>query len=190
MTVGDILIKAGIMIGRPDIADFFVDQINIGDETYQDVALLLKIVNVVVNELSNTYFPLKTEQDVTFEDGIFAYENLEKKVVKILEVRDYLGNKVEFTEKTEYIELVKNQSPSLMLTVVYQFAPEMYYEESEIEYSEKDVPAIVIAYAVASEYCLSQSRFSEAVMHHNRYVLAIQELKGIKNGKIKGRSWL
>ncbi len=189
MTVGDILNKTGIMIGRPDISDYFSDGGGMGDETYQDVAILLKILNLVVSELSNTYYPLITRQEVTFEDGKFYYDVLERRVVKILDVQDYLGNKVDYLENAEYIELVNN-SDSTTLTLVYQFAPEQYFEDSEIGYSEKDIPSRVIAYGVAAEYCISKSRFEEAVMHHNRYIWAIKELKGIKNTKIKGRSWL
>ncbi len=189
MTVGDVLKNVGIMIGRPDIVDFFGEQMNVGYETYDDVMSLLKILNLVVSELSNTYFPLTTEQDVTFYNGQLPYADLEKRVVKVIEIYDYLGNKVDYKENAEYIELVGEFSDSIMLTISYQFAPYDYYEDSEIGYAEKDVPARIIAYGVAAEFCISQSRFEEAVMHHNRYILALQELKGPKNKKIKARSW-
>ncbi len=189
MTVIDIIDNVGILIGRPDMVDMFGEMSNAQNETYEDVTLILKIINMVVRELSTTYFPLIAEQKVTFSNGKFAYEGLEKKVVKIIDVQDHLGNKVAYVEGAERIELDSSYSPSSTLTVVYQFVPEAYTEESEIEYKEKDIPARVIAYGVAAEYCISQARFSEAVMHHNRYMLALQELKDIKNKKIKVRSW-
>jgi len=189
MTVGDILKYVGIMISRIDVCDYFGEQNNNGEETYFDILTLLKIINLVVSELSSTYLPLTTEQNVTFDDGKFAYSDLEKKVVKILDVHDGMGNKISYTETAEYIELDSTYSSTSALTVVYQFAPEEYNEESEIDYDEKDIPARVIAYGVAAEYCISQSRFDEATFHYDRYISAIQELKGVKNRKIKARSW-
>ena len=189
MTVGDILKNVGVMIGRPDVTDFFCEQGNIGYETYDDVMFLTKIINIVVNELSSTYFPLITEQDVTFYDGQFSYLDFEKRVVKIIEVCDCLGNKVNYKEGIEYIELEGEYPSEIMLTVKYQFTPSEYFEDSQIDYAEKDIPARVIAYGVAAEYCINQARFSEAVMHHNRYMLALQELKAPKNKKLKARSW-
>ena len=189
MTVGDVLKNVGIMIGRQDVTDFFGEQINIGNDTYEDVLLLLKILNIVVSELSSTYLPLVASQEVEFYNGEFAYLDLEKKVVKIVDVHDCLGNKVAFKEDVEVVKLEGSYPDSTMLTICYQYMPEDYYEDSEIGYSEKDIPARVIAYGVAAEYCINQARFEEAVMHHNRYVLGIQEMKGPKNKTIKSRSW-
>ena len=72
MTVGDVLKKVGIMIGRPDICDVFNGGGKVGYESYEDMTFLMKILNLVVGDLSNTYLPLITEQDVYFEDGKFA----------------------------------------------------------------------------------------------------------------------
>lgn len=189
MTVGDVLKHVGVMIGRPDVVDFFCEQTNVGVDTYTDVEFLTKIISLVVSELSSTYFPLVTKQEVTFVNGQFSYAELEKRVVKVLGVYDCLGNNVEFKTGVEFIELEGEHSKSVTLTISYQYMPQDYYIESEIDYAEKDIPARVIAYGVASEYCINQARFSEAVMHHNRYMLALQELKAPKNKKVKARSW-
>ena len=189
MTVGDVLKNVGILIGRPDVTDFFGDQANMGYETYQDIVFLTKIVGLVVSELSSTYMPIIKKEEVTFYGGQCSYYDLEKKVVEIVDVCDYLGNKIAFKQHAEYIELEGEYPEEIMLTISYQFVPDDYYEESEIGYDEKDIPARVIAYGVAAEYCINQTRFEEAVMHHNRYMLALQELKGIKNRKVKARSW-
>ncbi len=190
MTVRDILINTGVMIGRPDVVDYFCDQVNMGEDVYEDIAFLVKIVNVVITELASTYIPLTTKEEVTFYDGKFQYAEFYKKAVKIVAVYDNLGNKIAFTETAEYIQLENFNSKSLNLTVEYQFLPEEYYEDSEVDYTERIIPAKVLAYGVAAEFCISQSRFEEAVMHHKRYMFALQEIKGIKNASIKSRSWV
>ncbi len=189
MTVKDILINTAILLGREDIIDYFGEQARIGEETYPDVLFLIKIIGLVVSELSGTYFPLVYRQDVSFSNGEFAYSELEKKAVKIIDVCDCLGNKVNYVEDVEQIRLVDKNSGSTKLTIVYQYLPEEYYEDSEIDYKEKDIPARVIAYGVAAEYCISKSMFEQAVMHHKRYTFALQEIKSPKNVKIKGRSF-
>ena len=188
MTVRDVLINTGILIGRADIVDYFGEQAISGEETYQDIMFLLKIINLVINELSTTYLPLTTRQYVYFYSGCYPYNELENKAIKIVNIFDNQGNKVDFIEETEEIKLVDNES-DLELIVEYQYVPNEYTEESEIGYKEKDIPSRVIAYGVAAEYCISQSLFEEAVMHHKRYMTALQEMKGLKNIKIKGRSF-
>ena len=190
MTVRDILINTGVMIGRPDVVDYFCDQVNMGEDIYEDITFLVKVLNVVLTELASTYMPLTTKEEVTFYDGQYQYAEFSKKVVKILNVYDNSGDKKAFTETAEYIQLENCNSQLLDLTVEYQFLPEEYFEDSEVDYSERNISAKVLAYGVASEYCISQGRFEEAVMYHKRYVYAIQEIKGIKNAKIKSRSWV
>ena len=188
MTVREVLINTGILIGRQDIVSYFGEQINVGDETYEDVTFLLKIINLVVSELSATYLPLISKQFVTFYDGLLSYDELYGKVVKIINVYDRAGKNVDFIDGAEEI-LLKDNNSYAELFVEYQYLLEEYTEESEIGYQERDIPARVIAYGVAAEYCISQGKFDEAVMHHKRYMSALQEMKGIKNVKIKGRSF-
>ncbi len=189
MTAIDVLINTGILIGRPDIVSYFGEQINVGEETYEDIQFLLKIIGLVISELSATYLPLISKQFVTFYDGYLPYGELYGKVVKIINVYDREGNNVDFIDATEEISLKDNKSYA-ELFVEYQYLPEEITEESEIGYQERDIPARVIAYGVAAEYCISQGKFDEAVMHHKRYMSELQEMKGIKNVKIKGRSFM
>ncbi len=188
MTVQEIIINTGVLLGRRDIIDYYADQLNFGEQTYEDVLMLVKVINLVVNELASTYFPLIKEKEVTFYNGSISYGDLEDKIVRILDVYDSRGNKVAFTDDVEYIR-INDTSKKTTLTVVYQYLPEEYYEDSTIDYYEKDIPTKVLSCAVASEFCLSQGRFEEAVMHHKRYMAGIQEIKSPKNGFIKGRSW-
>ena len=189
MTIQEIITNTGIVLGRQDIVDYFYDGFNIGEETYSDVSFLVRIINLVVNELACTYIPLIYEQEVTFYEGRLEYIELEKKPVKILGVYDYSENEVAFIEKAQHIQLKESMPEAVTLKIKYQFVPDEYFEDSEVEYAEKDIPARVIAYGVAAEYCLSQGMFEQAVIHHKRYVTELQELKKPKNTIIKNRSW-
>ena len=75
------------------------------------------------------------------------------------------------------------------LVVEYQYSPTNYALEDEIGYTEKDISSRVIAYGVASEVCIIEGEFEQAVMHHKRYVDEIALLTMPKNAMIKQRSW-
>ena len=46
-----------------------------------------------------------------------------------------------------------------------------------------------LAYGVLAEFCLTEARFDEAVMWHERYVNAVNLLLKPKNTRIKGRTF-
>ena len=112
-----------------------------------------------------------------------------KKAVKILGVYDLSGCAVDFDDKTEYILVNSVLSCSQTLVVKYQYSPNNYSLTDEIGYSEMQISARAIAYGVASEVCISEGDFDQAVMHHKRYVDEIALITMPKNTTIKQRSW-
>ncbi len=160
---------------------------SVGTDTLETVNLMVNLANLVINELACTYIPLIVQEQMPFADGKAFYKDFKHKAVKILGVYTLSGNAVDFNVKTEY--LLVSSKPNEMLTVEYQYAPNNYGLTDEIGYAEKDVSARVIAYGVASEVCISEGNFDQAVMHHKRYVDEIALLSMPKNTMIKQRSW-
>ena len=158
-----------------------------GTDTLETVNLMVNLANLVINELACTYIPLITQEQVFFSNGKAFYKNFNKKAVKILGVYTLSGNALDFADKTEYVMVSSKINETLIIE--YQYTPNNYALNDEIGYTEKDVSARVIAYGVASEICISEGNFDQAVMHHKRYVDEISLLTMPKNATIKQRSW-
>ena len=218
MQLKDIIKKVGLMINNSDVVRYvdeeckmedywleeqeyedqwiieewwndgcYDDGTEISSQTYEAVNLVVNLSNLVINELACTYFSMVIEEQVSFSNDKAFYKDFKKKAVKILGVNDQYGNALEFIDKTEYLYVLGSSNQTL--TVKYQYSPDNYSIMEDIGYTEKDVPARVIACGVASEYYITQSDFERAVIYHKRYLDEISLLTLPKNAKIKQRSW-
>ena len=160
-----------------------------GADTLEAVNLMVNLSNLVINELACTFIPLVAEEQIVFSNQKAYYKNFKKKVVKILGVFDLSGRKLDFIDKTEYILVNSALASTQTLMVEYQYSPDNYALTDEIGYSEMQISARTIAYGVASEVCISEGDFDQAVMHHKRCVDEIALITMPKNATIKQRSW-
>ena len=166
---------------------YYDDGTKISTGTYEALNLIITLINLVLNELACTYFPMVIEEKINFSNKKAFYKDFSKKAVKILEVSDQYGCSLEFVDKTEYVYVPATINQTL--TIKYQYVPDNYGIMDKIGYTEKDISARVIAYGVASEYYISQGDFELAVIYHKRYLDEISFLTKPKNAKIKQRSW-
>lgn len=186
MQIKDIIKIAALMINRKEIIDY-IDEINsdkIGVETPSLVENMIGLSNLVINELATTYIPMVKTKKVNSEKGRIYYSNLGDKVLKIRSVYLDDGKSLDFTLMPEYI-LINHAT----VYVEYEYSPPTYLIEQEIGFTEKDVPARVLAYGLLSELAISEGRFDDAVAFHKRYVNSIELLCVPKNSMIKQRSW-
>ena len=191
MQLKEIIKNASLMLGKLDVVKYLENEKTdtIGADTLESVNLMVNLANLVINELACTYVPLVTEEQIVFSNQKAYYKNFKKKAVKILGVFDNAGCAVDFIDKTEYILLNSAFSSSQTLLVEYQYLPDNYSLTDTIGYSDVQISARVIAYGVASEACISEGDFDQAVMHHKRYVDEIALISMPKNATIKQRSW-
>ena len=184
MTVKEIVLNACLLLSREEEKDYLLNGKNESDEIVKNIDKFVKLTSLVINELAHTYIPLIHSEEVVGTGKIF-YRNLQKTPLKIVNVLNERGEKFEFAEHNEFFTAPKGK-----ITVEYECLPSEFNVDSQIEYSEKDVPARVITYGLVSEILLTECNFSEAVMWHKRYVSALEEIVLPKNKSIKKRSWL
>ena len=190
MQLKEIIKNASLMLGKLDVVKYLENEKNdtIGADTLETVNLMVNLANLVINELACTFVPLVAEEQMFFSNQKAYYKNFKKKVVKILGVYDLSGKAVDFSDKTEYV-LINSDLNNYSLVVEYQYAPNNYGLTDQVGYNEKQISARIMAYGLASEVCISEGDFDQAVMHHKRYVDEIALLTMPKNATIKQRSW-
>lgn len=185
MTVKEIINIASLMIGKTDLCDYLAG----AELSDTDRARLLKetdymanCVNLVINEVATEYLPVVCSEFVNNYGGMIYYASLSSKVLEVLAVYDNAGNKISFNKLADGIK-----TSGTVTKVEYSYIPPSYTLTETVAFTEKNLPARVIAYGVASEICVAEGRFEEALIWQNRFRDSLKNLSEIKNGRIKGR---
>ena len=152
-------------------------------QTEETVSAMVLLLNMVISELCASLVPMITEEDVSATDKLY-YSALSKKVLEITAVYDNNGNNIDFKIRPDHAEIA-----GTCKKVEYNYHPEEYLFDSEIDYQEKDVSSSVLAYGLASEYALAEGDFERACTFHDRYVKSIEATKKMRNFMVKQRSW-
>lgn len=163
MKVNDILTKTAELLNL----DTEIVAENSTDEKARD--LMIRALNNVISEIAEEYIPFIAENVVHPTDGFIPYSALEKKVMKVISIRDERDKKISFKEKMHGITLKCGDKPC---TVIYSYHPE------EVGYGDEFiVPNCVsertISYGVAGEYALISERFEECLNYDVRFNTAI-----------------
>ena len=183
MTIKDIVKITATCLGRENVASYLEKNEEKGDALNQ-VDVMTRCANLVINELACTFVPMVYREKVNFVDGKFVIENLSHNVIRILKVLDQYGESVHFeTSSTSVLSSVDSGY------IEYAYIPDNYGLTETIGYQESQVPARVIAFGTAAEFCLTESSFDESVIWHKKYMDALAEFMRPKNFNIKARSW-
>lgn len=187
MTIKEIIKTAAVLLGEDKLyKDLTSGEESVTDaEVLSEINLFTQLSNLLIDELSATYIPLKKEEKIYTADGKIRYSDLKENAVKILGVYDRYGEKTTFTQFTEYMIAAAGE-----LTVSYAYTPSTLGLNDKTGYCERDVSACVLAYGVAAEYCLSRGRFDEAVFWRKRYSDGVEAFCLPKSVKTKRRGWL
>ena len=77
------------------------DYVEGADRTDNDkVKLLARCANIMLTEIAQEYLPLTDECEVTAKNGAFCYEDIPRKVCRIISVKDVDGNKINFRQRS------------------------------------------------------------------------------------------
>lgn len=187
MTIKEIIKTAAVLLGEDELYKELTsgEETAIDAEVLSEINLFAQLSNLLIDELSATYIPLKKEEKVYTSDGKIRYGDLKENAVKILGVYDRYGEKALFTQFTEYMITAAGE-----LTVSYAYTPSTLGLNDKTGYSERDVSVCVLAYGVAAEYCLNKGRFDEAMFWRKRYSDGVEAFCLPKNVKTKRRGWL
>ncbi len=186
MTVKEILINSSTLIGREDVVKYLNgDDDNATEQTLNAVDVMVRLLNLVINELACSFIPMIRLERKTAVNGVINYSDLQFSPLEILKVYDQSGNDRLLSVEHSFAR-VNGQD----VNIEYAYFPPKVSLEDNVGYSEKDLPSRVLSYGLCAEYAISQGCFKDAVMWHDRYADAIAEICAPKNAKIKRRNWL
>ncbi|MDE6373955.1 MAG: hypothetical protein K2L72_05590 [Clostridia bacterium] len=185
MKVKEIICETMRLIGREDAAD----ELESGLPTDGAARLkraLLTYLNAVLDELARGYFPLDTEEEMSSENGVYAFAGFLKGPLKINRVTDG-KNSIEWRISPDYLHTnAKN------VTVYYEYAPPVLGEDDEFFYPVFAVSARLVEYGMAAEYFLVAGDGSAYSAWESKYRGEIENLlsKSSVRGRIPPRRWL
>lgn len=188
MTIKEITISAAGYLGREDIIEYLENHtFESGEETRlkKEINILNRCANLTINRLATEYVPIKTIESVRSVNGKITYASLQNNVLDVLSVYDYYDNKISFRLYPLYIK-TKPEA----VKIEYTFIPVKYEADQNIAYSEKDVPARVIAYGVAAEWCMISGDYDEGRIWDKRFKESAENVSVARNRVVKARSWI
>ena len=186
MSIKEMIKHTATIIGREDVKSYINNEnFELLEDTISLTENLVALSNLVIQELSATFIPMRKKEKVTAKNFRVRYDELSERAVEIKSVYDLDGNKISFTQTPEYFTVKYSQ-----VFVEYECVPKNYTLDDEIGYAENDVALILLSYGLASEYYVSTGRFEQAVMWHERYVDGINSLRKTKNVSLKNRSFV
>ena len=151
----------------------------------EEVNTLVDCYNIVAEELSTIYPKIIQSQKLTIVDGVLKYTQFIYSPVKILSVKDMDGNDVKCT-----ILPTEIRAESGRVAIDYTYIPVKRKLDENSDFKNTPFKERILAYGVATEFCLIKGAYEEASMWHDKYTSGIKNSLAIKNAnKIKGRVW-
>lgn len=182
MNVYEVLAQTAFLLGNKALCD---DIENSTATAQEEIATLLRCYNLVENEIALDYLPLTVEERVSSSDGKCFYTAFSKTPISILSVTDDRGNKLPYEIFPEYLTTSAGD-----VYVTYTYAPESKNANSPCSYSGR-VSKRLLAYGVATEYCLINGLYEEAVMWDKKYKDALLCISSANKPKIvRARRWV
>ena len=183
MTVKEIIAQAGTLSGREDVVIGVSTNNSVTEDTLSAINTMVRLLNMVISELTASFIPLITVETVYAKDKI-KYSDLSKNALEILGAYDSADNEVYFKP---YYDHVKIGSP--VSKIKYKYRPSNYGLEDTLDYTEKDISPSILAYGLSAEFALSEGDFDRACTLHDRYVEGVHAICKPKNRIAKAREW-
>ena len=186
MKVSEIIKNTAVFLGKENVialteGEFVEDKA----QAEKDKTLLLKCLNLVIDQLSSEYVPFFKEESFVTDDGVIPFSDFSNKVIEVKGVYDQKGGKADFKNFSTHIKTVAGE-----VKVEYCYVPANLTENSEIFLSNGRLTERIIAYGVASEYALSEQRYEEASMWDERFKQSLMTVLHPKNVRVRKRRWL
>ena len=198
MQVDEILKLSAIFIGEEEISNMnLLNNINPSmpmdeDVLYQDdeiltkkADMLLKCLNLVIEDIARDYLPLLHEENIVFNDKKFEYINLSKVICDIIKLQATNGLGIKFKCFPTHIK-----SDIKKAVITYSYLPEEVTYHEEFNFFDNKLTQRIIAYGVAMEYLFLNSLSDEAAIWENRFLSSLQNaLRKKHNITLPKRGW-
>lgn len=185
MTVKEMICRTMRLTGRVAAADS-LESTAPSDEAVRLKRALLTYLNAVLDELARGYFPLDTEEEMSSEDGVYAFSDFLKEPVKINRVTDG-KNPVKWHISPDYLHTdAKN------ITVYYEYLPPVLSDTDEFFYPVFAVGPRLVEYGMAAEYFLVAGDGEAYAAWESKYRAEIEALLSRSSVKerIPPRRWI
>lgn len=160
---------------------------DVGRDKAQDdkIKLLVGCANIMLTEIAQEYMPLTDECAVNAKDGLFSYEQIPRRVCRILSVRDKDGADVKFTQRPFSCKVHKDGT----LNVEYRYLPSAAVVGDDCEVDAR-VSEKTLALGVCAEYCMISGMYEQSEGFAERFRQDIRAcIRPAKSVTIKGRGW-
>ena len=187
MLVSDVIKTALAFLNRQDAADKITDGTYSSDtEVSKLITALMHCFNAVEDELARVFFPLANEETIVCAGGKMYYTSFAKSPYKILSLAKS-GGQVEYTLYPTYIEVETG-----VYTVKYLYAPAPKALTDESDFPGYPIGERMLAYGIASEYCLIAGDVEAAESWESRYRAEIERFRPHEKAKgtIPSRYWI
>lgn len=182
--VKEVLKLAAALLGVEDRVNAYLAG-NADEENTRVTEGLLACFQLVESEVAIDYLPLVVEEQVTAKNGKIEYTALAHTVARVMGVFDGHGNGVSMKITGKHIEV-----PAGTYVVRYAMIPKEKAVEDCIDH-QTGVSERLLAYGVASEYCLHKGMYAEHAAWDKKYRNALCETyrsKGMQT--MKARNWV
>lgn len=186
MKVKDVICEALRLVGRDDAADAICAGGELTDEVLRLNRACLTYLNAVLDELARGYFPLDCEEEMSGDDGRFAFSAFSRKPLEIKRVTAG-GKPVKWRISPDYLV-----ADAYSVTVYYTYAPQTLGYEDDFGYPDFAVGERLVEYGVAAEYFLVLGDAASSAAWENKYRNEIDNLLSRSNirGRIPPRRWI
>lgn len=186
MTVKEVVAQAMRLVGRDETAERMMNAADLTDEETRLKKTFITYLNAVLDELARGYFPLTCVEDMSAEDGRFAFQLFTRPPVRIDKVKSG-GRQVGWHICADYLV-----ADAKDVTVYYEYAPPRLVEIDTFGYPAWEVSERLVSYGMAAEYCMVVGDMSAAQRWESKYRSEIELLlaRASVHGSIPPRRWI
>lgn len=173
MKIRDIVELAAVLLQNNELinTNVFWHRENENNEYVQkvikerlDLQQLIRCANLIVKEVACDFIPLTFRQIIKTESGTIPYTKFEKPLLSIKSIKDLNGETVTAYTMPNYLAIEEGT-----FAVTYNYIPSDKEFFEDIDFKGDKASDRIFAYGTASEYCLINGDYDNALYWERRY---------------------
>ena len=182
MLIREVIELAVRLLDREDLLNAVAS-----GEAQGEVATLLRCYHVVENEVALDYFPIFNTEKFAVKDGKLFFTQFTLTPVNVKKVTNTSDMGVPFSVNSLYLSLPESCREVL---VTYSYSPPKQEMDGIVPFPNTISPRL-LAFGVASEYCIIARRFEEGKMWGERYRDALRAAGILRRPlSVRSRRWV
>ena len=183
ITVNNVLLKAADILNITTAID--LENVTPADVFSSELTLLLRCMNLTLEEVARDYFPLLYKESLTPVDGVIANTAFTKTPVEIYSVKKD-GIAVEYALYPDGMHLLANAEHE----IIYGYLAGDKTIEEVVEVHPKVTEGLLVL-GTLMNYCVATSKYEDSLIYEKRFRETIRE-KIKKSGELKlpERRWI